>query len=67
MEGTDPVIQILSKDFLMHGVQKIFIRCRNNPDIDWNAFYPTDAGNFSVLNRPKQRCLDIQRHISYFV
>src|SRR5262249_14873575 len=59
-ENAQPVVEVLSKGFLAHGLKQVAVRCRQDPHIDPDRSTTADAVEFALLQDAEQFRLGVR-------
>src|SRR5262245_22765037 len=67
MNDVQAVEQVFTEDAISHGFVRVFVGCRQNPDIDRGLFGAAQPPHFAVFQHPEQLGLEHDRHLSDFI
>lgn len=67
MNGVDAVEQVFAKHALLHHFRYIFVRCRNQADIDRNHFVTAQTSHIPALQYGEELGLEWEREVAQFV
>src|SRR5262249_4406840 len=63
-ENAQPVVEVLPKGFLAHGLKQVAVGCRQNPHIDPDRSTTANAVEFALLQDAEQLRLGVRRQLA---